>query len=249
MRVDDVDLPAVELLRSGGRGPAAARNVGWRRSTAAWVAFLDDDVLVTATWLRDLADDLAGAQQSVAGSQGRITVPLPASRRPNDWERGTAGLETARWITADMAYRRAALLLTGGFDERFPRAFREDADLALRMLDNGFDLTNGCRRTIHPVRPSRWWASVGQQRGNADDPLMRRLHGPAWRTASGGPARPPPAASGHHRPSGPHHRSDCRESATHRGWGGPWLACLVPLISPGGGSRRARGTWPRCSRC
>jgi histidinol-phosphate phosphatase family protein len=123
----------------------------------------------------------------VGGSQGRITVPLPTSRRPNDWERSTAGLQTARWITADMAYRRDALLLTGGFDERFPRAFREDADLALRMLDNGFQLTNGRRRTTHPVRPSRWWASVSQQRGNADDPLMRRLHGPAWRQRAAAP--------------------------------------------------------------
>jgi HAD superfamily hydrolase (TIGR01662 family) len=185
--VGDGELPVVEVLRSGGRGPAAARNVGWRRATAPWVAFLDDDVLVSATWLRDLADDLAAAEPSVAGSQGRITVPLPPSRRPNDWERGTAGLQTARWITADMAYRRGALLLTGGFDERFPRAFREDADLALRMLDNGFDLISGRRRTIHPVRPSRWWASVSQQRGNADDPLMRRLHGPTWRQRAAAP--------------------------------------------------------------
>src|SRR5919204_96727 len=28
-------------LRSDGRGPAAARNVGWRTSRAEWVAFLD----------------------------------------------------------------------------------------------------------------------------------------------------------------------------------------------------------------
>ena len=32
-----------------------------------------------------------------------------------------------------MAYRRTALEAVGGFDERFPRAFREDADLALRV--------------------------------------------------------------------------------------------------------------------
>ena len=37
-----------------------------------------------------------------------------------------------------MAYRRAALAAVGGFDERFPRAFREDADLALRMMAAGW---------------------------------------------------------------------------------------------------------------
>jgi HAD superfamily hydrolase (TIGR01662 family) len=59
--------------------------------------------------------------------------------------------------------------------------------LALRVLDNRFDLVSGHRSTIHPVRPSRWWASVSQQRGNADDPLMRRLHGPAWRQRAAAP--------------------------------------------------------------
>src|SRR4051812_35988325 len=40
------------VLRSGGRGPAAARNVGWRAATSRWVAFLDDDVLPHPYWLR-----------------------------------------------------------------------------------------------------------------------------------------------------------------------------------------------------
>jgi HAD superfamily hydrolase (TIGR01662 family) len=123
----------------------------------------------------------------VAGVQGRIAVPLPADRRPTDWERGTAGLETARWITADMAYRGDVLRLVGGFDERFPRAFREDADLALRVLDAGYGLVRGKRRTTHPVRPAGWWASLRQQRGNADDVLMDRLHGRGWRRRSDAP--------------------------------------------------------------
>lgn len=177
----------ITVLRSGGRGPAAARNAGWRACDSDWVAFLDDDVLVSPTWLADLEHDLATASAAVSGSQGRIEVPLPADRRPRDWERGTAGLATAAWITADMAYRRSALLDCGGFDERFPRAFREDADLALRMLDRGWQLCRGDRRTVHPVRPAGWWASVRQQRGNADDVLMRRLHGRGWRRRAAAP--------------------------------------------------------------
>lgn len=187
LAVGDIELPSVTVLRSGGRGPAAARNIGWRHSGGEWVAFLDDDVLVGQDWLHRLAYDIGCAGTSVGGIQGRITVPLPEDRRPRDWERGTAGLEIARWITADMAYRRGALRRIGGFDERFPRAFREDADLALRMLDNGYQLTVGERRTTHPVRPAGWWASVHQQRGNADDVLMRRLHGRHWRRRAQAP--------------------------------------------------------------
>jgi histidinol-phosphate phosphatase family protein len=174
-----------------GRGPAAARNAGWRAARDTdWVAFLDDDVVVGPAWRADLVADLAAQPARVAGVQGTITVPLPEGRRPTDWERGTAGLATARWITADMAYRRRALIDTGGFDERFPRAFREDADLALRLLDRGWQLARGRRETTHPVRPPRRWASLRAQAGNADDALMTRRHGRGWyRRAQAAPGR------------------------------------------------------------
>jgi histidinol-phosphate phosphatase family protein len=174
-----------------GRGPAAARNAGWRAAQdTEWVAFLDDDVVVGPAWRADLVADLAAQPDRVAGVQGTIAVPPPEGRRPTDWERGTAGLATARWITADMAYRRRALIDAGGFDERFPRAFREDADLALRMMDRGWQLAQGRRKTTHPVRPARRWASLRAQAGNADDALMTRRHGRDWyRRAQAAPGR------------------------------------------------------------
>lgn len=181
-----LDVPGwVRVVDGGGRGPAAARNAGWRRTTTPWVAFLDDDVLPAPTWAADLAVDLAGLAPEVAGSQGRLRVPLPADRRPTDWERVTAGLADARWATADMAFRRPALVRVGGFDERFPRAYREDADLALRLLDAGYGLVQGAREARHPVRPASRWVSVRTQAGNADDALLRRLHGRNWRDRAG----------------------------------------------------------------
>jgi histidinol-phosphate phosphatase family protein len=169
-----------------GRGPAAARNAGWHEAEPAeWVAFLDDDVRVGPRWRADLMADLTGQPARVAGVQAAIEVPLPADRRPTDWERGTAGLAAAHWITADMAYRRSALIAAGGFDERFPRAFREDADLALRLLERGWQLRRGKRTTTHPVRPASRWASLKAQAGNADDVLMGRLHGHGWLQRAG----------------------------------------------------------------
>src|SRR3954451_4280016 len=178
---DRPGLPPVRVVRTGGGGPAAARNLGWRTARTPWIAFLDDDVVPDPDWYDDLAADLAALPADVAGTQGRVRVPLPADRRPTDWERGTAGLATSSWITADLAYRRAALAAVGGFDERFPRAFREDSDLALRVMETGGTLTRGERRITHPVRPVDRWVSVRVQAGNADDVLMRRLHGPTWR--------------------------------------------------------------------
>ncbi|MEU4835985.1 glycosyltransferase [Streptosporangium sp. NPDC023615] len=174
------------VVRSGGRGPAAARNAGWRASRGEWVVFLDDDVVPGPGWARALPADLTDLPADVAACQGRIEVPLPADRRPTDAERDTAGLAAAEWITADIAYRRSVLERAGGFDERFPRAYREDADLALRVSGAGFRLVRGERVTRHPVRDDGFLASLRRQRGNADDALMRRVHGPDWRKRLGG---------------------------------------------------------------
>ena len=179
--------PRVEVLRGRAGGPAAARNLGWLSSTANWIAFLDDDVVPDADWRARLAGDLAQLPGAVAGSQGRLRVPLPAERRPTDWERNTRALETARWATADLCCRRSALAAVGGFDERFPRAYREDADLALRLERAGFRLVRGRRTAAHPVRAAGPLASVRVQAGNADDALMQRLHGRGWRESAGAP--------------------------------------------------------------
>jgi len=185
----DLELPdGVRVLRSWGGGPAAARNVGWRATSGEWVAFLDDDVLPPANWVEQLLTDLTDCPREVGATQGRLRVPLPAGRRPTDWERSTAGLETAVWATADMAYRREALERVGGFDERFPRAYREDADLGLRVTGAGWRIVRGRRAVDHPVRPAPWRQSIRSQRGNADDVLMGALHGPDWRARASVPA-------------------------------------------------------------
>jgi HAD superfamily hydrolase (TIGR01662 family) len=177
---------SVEVLRGAGAGPAAARNRGWRASRAEWVAFLDDDVVIPDNWLSDLDRDLHSAGDA-AGTQGRIQVPLPVDRRPTDWERSVHGLEGATWASADIAYRRHALQRVGGFDERFGRAYREDADLGLRMVSAGLRIVRGRRAVRHPVPAAPSWISLARQAGNFDDPLMDRIHGRSWHQRAGAP--------------------------------------------------------------
>lgn len=181
------------VLHGPGRGPAAARNVGWRATSTKWVAFLDDDVVPGPDWLARLTDDLDGLDldglgEAVGGSQGRLVVPLPTDRRPTDWERNVKGLEDACWATADLAYRRSVLNEVGGFDERFRHAFREDADLGLRIEQAGYLVVQGERVSQHPPRPAGWAASLRVQAGNADDVLMWALHGSGWRLDAAAPS-------------------------------------------------------------
>ncbi|QEM45051.1 HAD-IIIA family hydrolase [Mycolicibacterium grossiae] len=194
--VDDRPVPEPELavvsqypvtvLRSGGRGPAAARNTGWRACSTRWVAFVDDDVLPGSDWLACLAADLEAAEAAGAvGSQARLVVPGDTARPATDDERRTLRLADARWITADMAYRRDALVAVGGFDHRFPRAYREDSDLALRLVSRGARIVDGRRTSTHPVAASTPLSSVRAQIGNRDNALMRRKFGRGWRERVG----------------------------------------------------------------
>lgn len=183
LAVPDSTVP-VRVLRSYGRGPAAARNTGWCAAASDWIAFLDDDVRPAPDWRTALTSDLERCGSDVAASTAQIVVPPPEGRRPTDDERNTLGLADAQWITADVAYRRTVLAEVGGFDERFPRAYREDSDLALRVINAGYRITAGSRSTEHPVRDpegDHWTASVRRQRGNADDAVMRARHGRDWR--------------------------------------------------------------------
>ena len=184
VHVPDALATRTTVLASGGRGPAAARNVGWRATWSPWIVFLDDDVVPSPLWAIELVHDLA-VDLDVAAIQGRIVVPLPRERRPTDRELNVARLEGAEWITADMAVRRRALEDMAGFDERFRRAYREDSDFALRLVQRGWRLERGSRWSTHPVQPAPWWTSVSAQRGNRDDALMLALHGRGWRPDRG----------------------------------------------------------------
>ncbi|MGC5245968.1 HAD-IIIA family hydrolase [Gordonia sp. DT219] len=190
LRMPSTEACPTRVVASDGHGPAAARNRGWQSVSAEWVVFVDDDVQLPADWTRQVADDLRVLDRSIVASQARVHVPAP-SGRPTDDQRRTLGLAGAQWITAEMAYRRSVLLEVGGFDPRFPRAYREDSDLGLRVSRAGHEIRSGERVVDHPIAPGGFLRSVKVQAGNADDALMRHKHGRNWRAATGaGPGRP-----------------------------------------------------------
>ena len=116
------------------RGPAAARNAGWRRTEGDAVVFLDDDVVVRPTHLADVHAKLLELGHSTAAVEGRV-APLWNGGEDTD----SPFLQTLRTEggghSCNIVYWRHALERVNGFDEGFPSAVGEDYDLAYRVIE------------------------------------------------------------------------------------------------------------------
>lgn len=162
--VDEVIGPAglaVAIVRSGGVGPAQARNAGIARARAPIVLFTDDDTVAAAGWAEAALAYLDDHPECV-GVEGPVD-----SRR---WDPLTEhSVETAlaghHW-TCNVGYRRRALLELGGFrSDIFRFAHAEDRELgvrAQRIGPIGFEwrmlVEHSPRRQSlrHVVRQARW---------------------------------------------------------------------------------------------
>ncbi|WP_426107722.1 glycosyltransferase family 2 protein [Massilia sp. TSP1-1-2] len=162
--------------KHGARGPAAARNVGWRLARPI-VAFTDDDAIAMPSWL---AQGLAVIDDCTDAVCGQIDIPLPT--HPTDYERNTSLHEQSEFIVASCFLRKSVLFALGGFDERFRRPWREDSDLYFRLLDMSATIVRAPRSiVIHPVRPAPWGVSLLQMRKIAFDALLYKKHPQRYR--------------------------------------------------------------------
>jgi hypothetical protein len=96
---------------------------------------------------------------------------------PTDYERNATGLGTAEFVTANCFCRRDVLAATGGFDERFTAAWREDSDLYFRLLEEGRRVVHAPDAVVvHPIRPAPWAISLRQQRKSLFNALLYKKH-------------------------------------------------------------------------
>ncbi len=158
---------------SGGRhGPAAARNLGWRSASGEIIAFTDDDCIPEPDWL---SNGVAAFVDGVVGVSGRTVVPMPLN--PNDNELNVSHLQRSDFITANCFYLRSVLEETGGFDERFTIAWREDSDLYFTIRERNHPLAwSSGAVVVHPVRPEQWGSSLRQQRKSFYNALLYKKH-------------------------------------------------------------------------
>ena len=154
------------------KGPAAARNFGWLRASGILVAFTDDDCLPDRDWLANIWAAYDGTEE-VAYS-GKVIVPL--SKEPTDFELNTAHLQTAEFITANCICSKKALIKTGGFDERFALAWREDSDLHFKLLLNNIPIHKVDAVVVHPVRQAPWGVSMKEQKKGMFNALLYKKY-------------------------------------------------------------------------
>jgi glycosyltransferase involved in cell wall biosynthesis len=135
------DLSLTALRQDPNRGPAAARNAGWRAARAPVIAFTDDDCRPSPGWLE------AGlaAMATTAGDDGEAIVQGQTQPDPDEAQRlgpFSRSLRVERldhwYATANVFYARATLERLGGFDETtFSGPGGEDTDMAWRAIREG----------------------------------------------------------------------------------------------------------------
>lgn len=128
------------VVSQENRGPAAARNRGWRESRAPIVLFTDSDCVPRADWARKLAGGLDRDHAAACGSYG-IANPgrLLAETVHAEilWRHSRLPDEVEFAGSYNLAVRRDALEAVGGFDESYRSPSGEDNDLSYRLRDAG----------------------------------------------------------------------------------------------------------------
>jgi GT2 family glycosyltransferase len=158
----------VRLVVADRPGLSRARNLGVAATDAKLVAFIDDDARADAGWLAGLVAAFEEAPRAaVAG--GPVT-PLWTGARPawlDAWHEGflslvdrgpeARDLKAGEWLAGtNIAFRRAALLGAGGFDEtlgRHPGALlgNEEIALAEQLRRGGHAIRYTPRARVHHI--------------------------------------------------------------------------------------------------
>lgn len=120
--------PMVRLLRQSGKGPAAARNMGFRASSAPLFVCLDSDMTCERDFVRQLSEAM-WTHPAWAAAEGHV-VAVDGKGSPL-WDAPTSS--GGDFLCGATAYRADALRQVGGFDESFTLPANEDFEVGIRL--------------------------------------------------------------------------------------------------------------------
>jgi cellulose synthase/poly-beta-1,6-N-acetylglucosamine synthase-like glycosyltransferase len=140
--------PRVRVVEQTGKGVSNARNCGIREARGKFIAFTDDDCVVSSQWLGSLVG--AFEDPEVGGSGSIREAYNPHSPIASLWDASyiIAGSLVQKYgylrdhdtylCTSSAAYRAEVVRGLAGFDESLPSG--EDYDLSARVKRSGFRL-------------------------------------------------------------------------------------------------------------
>ncbi|MFH0921518.1 MAG: glycosyltransferase [Fibrobacterota bacterium] len=138
----------VTLIRQENRGPAAARNAGWRAAKGDVIFFTDADCVPEPGWVQKLLALLESTNAEAAGGG----YSYYGASCFGQWIHGEINVRHARMKGAvnfigsfNAAVRRKALEHVHGFNESFLKPSAEDNDLSYRLKKTG------CRLVFDPA--------------------------------------------------------------------------------------------------
>lgn len=133
---------------TGNRGPAGARNLGARRTTAPLLAFIDDDALADPEWLATAcrARDEGRLRDAAEGEILSVGRQAPLSH-------GLSHSGPGGFLSCNLVITRECFERCGGFDERFTKPINEDFEFFVRLRKSAEITHLPGLKVYHPVYP------------------------------------------------------------------------------------------------
>ncbi len=142
--IDSYDFPDLIYHRNeSNKGPAASRNIGIKLSRYDYVAFTDNDCLVTADWLEKMHESIGSCGQDIAGVGGKviaknndlISLYYIYHKILDPWFYQGRFLYL---VTANAIFNKPALLKVNCFDEAVRIAGGEDPGMCFKLINEGY---------------------------------------------------------------------------------------------------------------
>jgi len=170
----------ITVVPGTGRGPGAARNLGWRRAGGELIWFVDSDCIAEPDALDVLLPHMEDARvAAVSGSYGNANEHslLACLIHEEIVERHRRmPTEVDFLATFNVLYRRRVLEALDGFDERYLKA--QDAELSFRVHEAGHRLRFEIRSIVHHDHEQHWLKYLRTQRQQGHWRVLLHLEHP-----------------------------------------------------------------------
>jgi glycosyltransferase involved in cell wall biosynthesis len=126
------------------KGPAAARNLGWRSAAGEIICFTDSDCVPEREWVSKIQKEYTS--ETIGGVGGSYDIIngeslLATCIHEEIIQRHLKSPREVNYLGGfNVSYRRNVLKEVGGFNESYPDASGEDNELAYKIVKKGYKL-------------------------------------------------------------------------------------------------------------